>query len=277
MSQKVYQIITNKIIEKLEAGTVPWRKPFQKGVAVNWKTQKPYRGINTLLLDGGEYASKKQIQEQGGRIKKEEWKNYHIAVFWKWLEIEDQETGEEKEIPFLRYYKVWEINSQVTGLESKRSYETYEHNPIEEAEKMKEGYVNAPFYSSISGGAWYKPSLDQVNIPPMKDFKSIHEYYSTLFHEMVHSTGHDSRLNREGIVMYHGFGSETYSKEELVAELGASMLCGVTGIDNHTLDNSASYIESWLRALKDDYTLIVKASQQAQKACDYIQGITYDK
>lgn len=110
----------------------------------------------------------------------------------------------------------------------------------------------------------------------MKDFENVHEYYSTLFHEIVHSTGHESRLARDGIVKYNGFGSESYSKEELVAELGASMLCGVCGIDNHTIDNSASYIQSWLRALKNDKKLIVTASQQAQKACDYIQGIQFD-
>lgn len=111
----------------------------------------------------------------------------------------------------------------------------------------------------------------------MKEFENIHEYYSTLFHEMIHSTGHSSRLDREGITAHNGFGTERYSKEELVAELGASMLCGVSGIDNETIDNSASYIDSWLRVLKEDKTLIVKASQQAQKASDYIQGITFNQ
>lgn len=274
MSKKIYELITNQIIEKLEKGTVPWKKPFKNGVAVNWKTQKEYRGINTMLLDGGEYATFKQIKEAGGKVKKGE--KSQIVVFWKWLEIEDEETEEEKKIPLLRYYRVFEVGSQVEGLDPKREYETFDHDPIYEAEKIKENYINAPSYSSITGGAWYKPFEDRINVPPMKEFESIHEYYSTLFHEMIHSTGHSSRLNREGITSHNGFGSELYSKEELIAELGASMLCGVTGIDNETIDNSASYINSWLRALKNDKTLIVKASQQAQKAADYILGKKYE-
>lgn len=271
---KIYEMVTQTIIEKLERGVVPWRKPFKNGIAVNWKTQKPYRGINTMLLDGGEYATFKQIKEVGGKVKKGE--KSQIIVFWKWLEIEDKETKEEKQVPFLRYYRVFEIGSQVEGMEPKRDYETFDHDPITEAEKIKENYINAPTYSFVRGGAWYKPFLDVVNVPPMKDFESVHEFYSTLFHEMVHSTGHQSRLAREGITTHNGFGSELYSKEELVAELGASMLCSVCGIDNHIIDNSASYIQSWLRALKNDKKLIVQASQQAQKACDYIQGIQFE-
>lgn len=273
MSKKIYEMITNQIIEKLEEGTVPWKKPFKSGVAVNWVTQKPYRGINTMLLDGGEYATFKQIKDAGGKIKKGE--KSQIVVFWKWLEIEDKEKEEEKTIPFLRYYRVFEIGSQVEGLKPKREYKTYIHDPIEKAEKIKASYMNAPSYSAITGGAWYKPFQDQINVPPMKEFENIHQYYSTLFHEMIHSTGHKSRLNREGIISHNGFGTELYSKEELIAELGASMLCGVTGIDNETIDNSASYIQSWLRALKNDKTLIVSASQKAQKASDYIQGVKH--
>ncbi|WP_277679993.1 zincin-like metallopeptidase domain-containing protein [Gracilibacillus dipsosauri] len=120
---------------------------------------------------------------------------------------------------------------------------------------------------------YYVPFEDRVNVPPKKDFQDINEYYSTLFHEMVHSTG--DRLDREGVTGKISFGSENYSKEELIAELGASMLCGVTGIENHTIDNSASYIHSWLRKLKDDKTLIVKAAQKAQKASDHILGVEF--
>lgn len=185
MSKKIYEMVTDQIINKLEAGTVPWKKPFKSGIAVNWKTQKPYRGINTMLLDGGEYATFKQIKEAGGKIKKGE--KSQIVVFWKWLEIEDKETEEEKQIPFLRYYRVFEIGSQVEGLEPKRDYETFDHDPIEEAEKIKENYMNSPSYSSITGGAWYKPFEDRVNVPPMKEFENINEYYSTLFHEMIQS------------------------------------------------------------------------------------------
>ncbi|MDK8643849.1 ArdC family protein [Niallia taxi] len=271
----IYELVTNRIIEKLEEGVIPWRKPWSNANAVNWLTQKPYRGINTMLLDSGEYATFKQINDAGGRIKKGE--PGHIVVFWKWLEKENEE-GKTEKIPFLRYYKVWEINTQVEGLKSKKGQQTFEHNPIERAEGVIAGYINSPDYTFRSGQAVYYPLLDKINCPPMKDFEIAEEFYCTMFHEMVHSTGHKSRLARPGVTAQGvAFGSETYSKEELVAELGASMLCGVAGIDNHTIENSASYINSWLRELKNDHKLIVQAGAQAQKASDYILGVKFEQ
>lgn len=269
----IYEMVTNKIMEKLNQGIVPWRMPWINGGAVNWKTQKAYRGINAWLLDEGEYATFNQIKEAGGKVKKGA--KSEIVVFWKWLEKEN-EDGEIEKIPFMKYYRVFEINTQVEGLESKRKAKQMDHNPIEEAEKIYKGYMNAPSFSFEAQGAWYKPGLDHINVPPLKDFGKAEEYYSTLFHEMIHSTGHKSRLNREGIVELNGFGSESYSKEELVAEMGASMLCGVAGIDQQTIDNSAAYIQSWLRQLEDDKTLVIKAASQAQKATDYILGVKWE-
>jgi len=276
LTKKIYEMITNQIIEKLKEGTVPWRKPFKNGLAVNWKNQKAYRGINTMLLDGGEYATFKQIKEANGKVIAGS--KSHLVVFWKMLEVKDEEAEEgKKKVPMMRYYRVFKIGEQTEGIEPKQELEKFDHDPIEEAEKIKENYFNAPSFSFNSGGAWYKPFEDRVNVPPKGDFPDINEYYSTLFHEMVHSTGHQDRLNRDGIIKHNSFGSKLYSKEELVAELGASMLCGVTGIDNETIDNSASYIQSWLNALRNDHTLIVSASQQVQKASDHIQGITFKK
>jgi len=263
----VYQMVTDRIIEKLENGVIPWKNPMQNFQAVNWKTGKAYRGINAILLDGGEYATFKVIKENGGKVKKGE--KSQIAIFWKMWETEDNE-GEKINIPLMRYYNVFEINTQVEGLESKRPLKIYDNDPIKEAEAIKDNYMGGPSYSSEMGGAWYRPSFDQVNIPPLKTFKNPSEYYSVLFHEMVHSTGHKDRLNREGIIGKISFGSQTYSKEELVAEIGASFLCNMVGIDNYTIDNSASYINSWLRKLRNDKKFIVSASQQAQKACDLI-------
>lgn len=270
----VYEIVTEKIIEKLEEGVIPWRKPWTNANAVNWVTQKPYRGINTMLLEPGEYATFKQIASAGGKVKKGE--KSHIVVFWKMLEKEDADSGEKELIPMLRFYRVFEINTQVEGLQSKRNTETFDHDPIEEAEAIFKGYINAPEYSFQPGQAVYYPLKDKINCPPIKDFQKAEEFYCTLFHEMVHSTGHKSRLNRNGITATGvAFGDEIYSKEELVAELGASMLCGVAGIDNSTLSNSASYINSWIKKLKDDSRLIVNASSQAQKAADYILGVSH--
>lgn len=276
MSENIYSMVTDQIIERLESGVIPWRKPWKNGgAAVNWKSQKAYRGINTLLLPPGEYATFNQIKESGGKVKKGE--KSSIVVFWKWLEKENEE-GEKEKIPFLKYYRVFEINSQVEGLESKRKeVEEYEHDPIENCEEIIKGYMNSPSYSFKSGEAYYQPSMDHVNVPPMKDFPKLEEYYSTFFHEIIHSTGHKARLNRENVVNTAYFGSEDYSKEELVAEIGSSMLCGQAGISNETIDNSASYIQSWLRVLKDDKTLVVKAAGQSQKAVDYVLNIKWDK
>lgn len=271
MSSKIYEMITDRIIEKLEAGTIPWKQPFNQEIAYNWKTQKAYRGINTMLLDGGEYATFKQIKEAGGTVKKGE--KSHLVIFWKMVEKEDEENpGEKVNIPVLRYYRVFRVGYQTEGINEKREHETYEHDPIEEAEKIINNYKSKPKYSEISGGAWYKPLIDTINVPPKEDFDDIHLYYSVLFHESIHSTGHSSRLNREGVTKANKFGSFEYSKEELVAEIGASMLCGVCGISNETIDNSAAYIKGWLSRLKNDKTFIVSAAQRAQKASDYILG-----
>lgn len=271
MKKSVYEIVTEKIIDQLESGVIPWRKPWINGGAVNWKTQKPYRGINAFLLDAGEYATFKQIQEAGGKVKKGA--SSHIVVFWKWIEKENEESGETENIPFLRYYRVFNIETQAEGLESKREENAFDHDPIEQAEEIYQGYINAPDYTFQSGKAVYYPTLDKINVPPLKDFEIAEEFYSTLFHEMAHSTGHKSRLARPGVTTQNvAFGDEVYSKEELVAEMTASMLCGVAGIDNHTIANSASYIQSWLRSLKEDNRMVVQAAAQAQKASDYILG-----
>lgn len=128
---KVYEIVTNRIVEKLEQGTVPWRQPWRNAGAVSWKTQRAYRGINAFLLDPGEYATWNQIQAAGGRVKAAELSEAEIVVFWKWLEKENAETGKVEKIPFLRYYRVYEINRQCVGLESRRKDQSQEHDPIE--------------------------------------------------------------------------------------------------------------------------------------------------
>lgn len=275
MSQKIYEMVTDRIIKELEKGVVPWRRPWVVNAAVNWTTQKPYRGINTLLLPPGEYATFKQVSEAGGKVKKGE--RGHIVVFWRWIEKEDEETGEKEKIPFLRYYKVFEINTQCEGLESKRKELHFDHDPIAEAEKIVEGYRDRPEIRYQSGRAYYVPALDFISVPPLNDYPKVEEFYSTLFHEMVHSTGHKNRLGRPGIETAAEFGSETYSKEELVAEIGTAMLCAMCGIDNSTIENSAAYIGGWLQKLKNDPRLIIRAAGQAQKAADYILGVTFEE
>ena len=265
----VYEIVTERIIEKLKQGEIPWRRPWNAYPAVNWVTQKPYRGINQLLLDPGEYATWNQVKKAGGRVKKGA--KSHMVTFWKLIEVKNEdEEGVVETIPFLRYYRVFNIKD-CEGLESKRKVETFDHDPIEEAEKIIEGYPDAPEITFAPGRAFYRPSDDIISIPEKSDFEQVEEYYSTIFHEMVHSTGHKNGW--AGMELQSCLPSvATIYKEELVAEIGAAMLCGLAGIEQETLDNSAAYVQGWLKKLEGDSKFIVSAANQAQKAADYIAG-----
>jgi antirestriction protein ArdC len=173
----------------------------------------------------------------------------------------------------MRYYNVFEINTQCEGLKTRRKEIIVNNDPISEAEKIIAEYPTAPPVKFAPGRAYYMPSQDYISVPSLNDYLKPAEYYSTLFHEMTHSTGHKSRLNRAGIEAKAAFGSETYSREELIAEIGAAFLCSYAGIVQETLDNSAAYIASWKKFLKNDSKAIVTAASQAQKAANYILGI----
>lgn len=263
----VYEIVTSRIIEKLEQGVIPWRRPWLNNGSVNWESQRAYNGINAILLDPGEYATFNQIKKAGGTVKKGE--KSHMVIFWKWFE--DEETGERK--PMMRYYNVFEINTQCEGMKSNRKAIEVNNDPIGNAETIVKGYQDAPLIAFAPGKAYYKPSSDIISVPQINDYLKPAEYYSTLFHEMAHSTGHKKRLNRATITTMAAFGSETYSREELIAEITATFLCDKAGIIQETLDNSAAYIASWKKFLKNDSRAIVTAASQAQKAANYILGI----
>jgi antirestriction protein ArdC len=169
----------------------------------------------------------------------------------------------------LRYYTVFNVE-QCDGIKAPGSDKV--NNPIEECERIVAGMPNSPAMVQ-DARAWYRPANDTVGIPSRQAFGSAEEYYSTLFHELTHSTGHPLRIGREGIEMLNTFGSESYSKEELIAEMGAAMLAGIAGIERRTLANSAAYLQSWIEVLKSDSRMVVFAASQAQKAADYIQGV----
>lgn len=277
---KVYEYVTEKIVEKMKKGVVPWQKGWTDTPPINYVTRKPYRGVNVLLLDrGGEYLTFNQVQQLGGKVKKGA--KAQMVVFFKpytkKVTVKDDETGEEieteKTIPVLRYYYVFHLDD-TEGIPSK--IETFSHNAIEEAERVIKNYKDRPaVVHDDPSRACYYPVSDVVNVPELKYFKKTEDYYSTLFHELVHSTGHQKRLARFGNSPdEHMFGSESYSKEELVAELGAAILCGHVGIVERTIDNSAAYVDAWIKQLNDDKTLIVHAASRAQKAVDYILGKT---
>ena len=283
MANKVYDYVTERIIEQLETGTIPWSKPWQGGDPINYVSRKPYRGVNRFLLPkGGEYMTFNQAKKLGGKVKKGSKSN--MIVFWKLVPYkkskkatevkgedkkEDKKDKKEKSVmtyPILRYYNVFHIDD-IEGIETK--LEKIENDPIESAEEIVKSYDEVKIVNE-RGNAFYSPNKDFINVPDINKFPQVEEYYSTLFHEMIHSTGHKTRLNRFKPNESTIFGSKTYSKEELVAELGASMLCGVAGIEDEIIDNSASYIDGWLKKLKNDNTLIISASSKAQKACDYV-------
>ena len=276
MKKDIYEMVTDRIIEQLEKGYIPWQKPWT-GVhdgAYNRISNKPYSLLNQMLISKtGEYASFKQWTELGGHIRKGE--KAEIVTFWKIQQIEEEnEDGEKiiKQLPLLRYYNVFHI-SQVEGVEPK-SIDLNELQPIEEAERIKTEYMqreHIKILEKVTDKAFYSPSLDYIQVPCKEQYQNIEEFYSTLFHEMTHSTGHKNRLDREDVKDCMYFGSENYSKEELCAELGSAFLINKLGIaSSKSFNNSTAYIQSWLRVLKNDKKFIISASSRAEKAVKYI-------
>jgi antirestriction protein ArdC len=212
------------------------------------------------------------VQGPWGSVKRGE--KATPVVFWKVTEYttEDVDTGEEETRKgfVLRYYNVFNVE-QCEGIEYPMP--TVVHNniqPIDECECIVVNMPMAPIIRHREPMAYYRPSEDVINMPERALFNSSEEFYSTLFHEMTHSTGHEKRLNRKTVTDLCPFGSTNYRKEELCAEMGAAYLCGIAGIENRTIDNSAAYINGWLSKLRRDPKVLVNAAAQAQKAVDYI-------
>jgi antirestriction protein ArdC len=282
--QSVYQIVTDKILEALEKGVIPWRRPWRGEQAAprSASTVRPYRGINAFLLalqaDAAGYESPywltyKQAQALGANVRKGE--RSALVVFWKEWETEDRETGEEIKVPVLRYFNVFHA-SQCDGLGGKYTEvpaaPVHPFEPIELCQRVVAGYDNSPTIEHSGFKACYRGSVDKVYMPRPERFERPQEYYSTLFHELAHSTGHATRLARKGITDANSFGSDPYGREELVAEMSAAFLCGHCGIETATIENSSAYISSWLRTIRQDARLVVQSAAAAQKAADWILG-----
>jgi antirestriction protein ArdC len=216
------------------------------------------------------WVTYRQAQALGGTVKKGQ--QGSRVVFWKIDEYrkESKETGEteNRKSILLRYYTVFNLEQceRIKSPEPDRII-----HPIEQCEGIVSSMPNPPGFEQDSR-AFYRPSTDTVGMPASSAFESAENYYSTLFHELTHSTGHPLRVGREGIMEHNPFGSEDYSREELVAEMGAAMLCGIAGIESQTRGNSAAYLQIWISRLKSDSRLVVSAAAQAQKAADYILG-----
>ena len=270
----IYAEVTSRIISQMEQGIIPWQKPWiASGQAISHSTGKPYSLLNQMILGKpGEYITFKQCQQEGGRVRKGE--KAQMVVFWKFIEQEDEETREKKQVPFLRYYNVFHID-QCEGLTAKHMPELpATAKPDEAAENMITAYTQrsgVTIKHQEGDRAFYRPSSDTVVLPLLAQFTETAEYYSTAFHELTHSTGHASRLDRLSKTAY--FGSEAYSKEELIAEIGAAALVNAAGLEtSSSFRNSTAYIQSWLKVLRDDKRFVVSVAGKAEKAVRLILG-----
>ncbi len=283
-------MVTDRIVEQLDKGIIPWQKPWSgaclaDGGAINYVSRKPYSFLNQLLLGKeGEWLTFKQIKDAGGNIRKGS--KAGMVVFFKQVKMNKtvkNEDGSEKEeqrlVPILRYFNVFHIDD-TEGVESKIKKEEETGTlifPIDTAEEVITGYLGREkalkFHNDrLTDRAYYSPTLDLVSVPMLSQYEIPEEYYSTTFHELVHSTKAKSRCDRDS--EQHGiatFGNEDYSREELVAEIGSAMLCNKIGIEcQKAFKNSVAYIQGWLKALKNDNRAIVWASSRAEIAAKFI-------
>jgi antirestriction protein ArdC len=239
-------------------------------------SKKPYRGINVFILSLMGYKSPfwlsyKQASELGGQVKKGE--HGCPVVFWKWIEVIEDESGNKldkpKKIPFLRYYTVFN-SEQCDGIETPPiDHKPHDFIPLAEAEKIANNMPNPPKLTFEENRAYYRASTDTVNMPKKEDFDGAEEYYCTLFHELGHSTGHKTRLDR--FEPGAQFGSDPYAREELVAELCSAILCGETGL-NPNIEQTSAYIANWRKVILDKPGIVLKAASQAQIAAEWILG-----
>lgn len=276
---QVYAIVTDRLIAALERGVVPWRKPWKSAdMPRNLASGQPYRGSNVFALLWAGYSSPywvtfKQALELGGHVKKGE-KGMPV-VFWRWVSERKSKDGKQVEkldrpFPTVRYYTVFNV-AQCEGLTVPAAPDAPKgFDPIAAAEQLVAEMPKCPAIVHGDDQASYSPAADIVSMPSRDSFYSAAGYYATLFHELTHSTSHASRVGRK---ISTSFGSEQYSREELVAEMGASFLMASCDLENDaTIDHAAAYLDNWLHALRADPSMLIYAGQQAQKAADFIRG-----
>lgn len=277
----IYEMVTERIVAQLEAGTVPWRQPWTvDGQPRNLISDRLYRGINVFLLanryDSPYWMTFRQVGQLGGRVRKGE--HGTVIVFWKIRKANktgDDGSVTEETVPMLRYYRVWNLR-QTEGVKlPKHATEqpsVQSQSPAEAAKLIVKGYTDGPEIRHGAAGASYSPTDDRISMPSPETFASIDAYFHTLFHEMGHSTGHADRLNRHTATDQFRFGSHAYGREELVAEMTAAFLSGEAGILPSTVDGAASYVANWLHTIREDPRAVVVAAGAAQRGADHILG-----
>lgn len=283
MHTDIYERITQRIIDQLQNGVVAWRRPWRGGRAANLVSRRPYRGVNVLsLATAPPYASRywltfKQAQGMGGTVRRGE---HGCPIIYSSTHQRETTTDNgDKEITaygFMKLSTVFNIE-QCDGIATPSDDHRADLQPIEAAAQVIASMPDAPRILHNGGArAFYRPATDSVHMPLFERFDSAESYYAVMFHELAHATGHESRIGRESVVTRANFASDPYCREELIAEMTAAMLCGVVGIEQPVIENSAAYIDSWLRELANDHHLIFDAASQAQKAADYILDVSSD-
>lgn len=293
LQNEKYKELQEKIIKSIEDNNcLAWRKVWKSGKPQNFITKKDYRGFNYLSLMLSDqniskyWITEKQIKEKNGKLKEGATAEniiYCVTIFKNGNEYIDFQT-------FNKLYKEGNKNiykyfinklSQVYNLGYVEGIKTDEENitfnPIEEAEKIINGYKDKPEMIEAGDRAYYQPLRDLITLPPKGHFIDKESFYSVYFHELIHSTGHQKRLYREGIISLAEFGSVTYSREELVAEMGSAFLSSDCNISDKTISNQTSYVKGWLKALKEDPYMIQIASRQAEQAISYIKRFNNSK
>lgn len=287
----VYEVVTTKILAALENGTAPWQKPWNTvtGVQRSLSTKRPYRGVNALLLAmeaqekgyrSSYWLTFNQMAKLGGHLKGEKGtQKGTLVVLWRMLKIEDKATGKDKVVPMLRHFTVFNLD-QTEGIENlpKDAFPTVRPMPTpqerhEAAQAIVDGWSLKPEIRHGGDSAHFTWSTDELTMPPKESFKGLDEYYATLFHELTHSTAAEVRLNRVDS-RNNAFGTHAYGREELIAEMGAAFLCAEAGIET-THENSAAYLASWIKTIKEDPRAVIVAAGAAQKAADMILGRSF--
>lgn len=278
----IYEIVTNTLIERVEkmiadGETANWLCPWQRfGLPKSYITEKTYSGINLWLLESGYFLTWNQyldIKKKMPEVQLKKGSKSHICVYFNFNEIEDEETGEMKKVPYLKYYRLFSADD-FENLPSKDKLTEYEHTDDKHFNNFLSDYsekANVKITIKKSNRAYYSPLLDEVVLPKESQFSDYSNFVSVSAHEIIHSTGSKERLNR---IKDDFREDEVYSKEELVAQMGSALLCHLLGYDsNDTINNDVNYIRGWLQHLKDNTRELVLAGSQAQKAVDYVMSL----
>jgi len=290
MKKSVYEIITEDMLKEIKSeNKLPWHMPWITNLPKNILSNKDYKGFNSMMLNyyvhkhgysSPYFGTFKQISEKGGQIIKGQ-KGYNI-IYFSFVERKNNLGEVIKTYPLLRYSKVFNLDQakgeKLEEYKIKREETLQTKVSIEDKIDVIENHINEcqkdnrlPFISYSGNKACYIPSVDTINLPKIKQFRSIEEYYSTLFHESIHATGHKDRLEREQVTNINFFGSHEYSKEELTAEMGACFLSSKFDIySDKAYNNSKAYIKGWISVLENDPKMLIQASSKAQKAVDYL-------